>query len=429
MSVYYIDPVGGKADAAGLTPADARLSEAGLEIRPGDSVLFRRGVTARRMIGTVSGEDGAPVTYGAYGEGEKPLFLGSVDVSSPDDWEAVGENLWRMTRPVRGDVGNFVFNDNDGATLRWVKEDLHAQGDFWDSRFGCSEKRLEAPEQEVLLWSEDNPADVYDHIECVPFADRCLARLKSNIIIEDIAFANSGVHALPGNGENIIVRRCDFRFIGGCVWNYGLRIRFGNAIELWNIARDVTVEDCSFKAVYDSCVTHQGNKAAIKPAERFICRNNLFDTYGMAAFEYRDLLPMESSFTDNICLNAGTGFAMYGETLPRKSEIWPQPMGHHIFLWRIDVPTDGGSVEISRNYFGDAPVGAAIYSIICPEAEAQMTLDNNIYDSTNEVLLNRFGGVNYPSFDAYRDATGQDANSRCEKTDAASLVATWESKR
>ena len=130
----------------------------------------------------------------------------------------------------------------------------------------------------------------------------------------------------------------------------------------------------------------------------------------MAAFEYRDKLPINSSFTDNVCLNAGCGFAMLGEALPRKSEIWPQPMGHHIFMWRIPEASEGGSLVIKNNFFGSAPVGAAIYSIISPEAEAQVTIDNNRY-TKNDVLLNRWGGENYNDLEAYKAATGNDKNS------------------
>ena len=101
---------------------------------------------------------------------------------------------------------------------------------------------------------------------------------------------------------------------------------------------------------------------------------------------------------------------MLGEVLPRRSEIWPQPMGHHIFLWRMDQATEGGHLEITDNDFGPAPVGAAIYSIISPEAESQIHLDNNRY-TANPVLLNRFGGVNYTDLASFSAATGQDRNS------------------
>ena len=88
-------------------------------------------------------------------------------------------------------------------------------------------------------------------------------------------------------------------------------------------------------------------------------------------------------------------------------------MGHHIFLWRMEEPTEGGKLVITGNTFGPAPVGAAIYSIICPEAEAQMTLDNNRY-TANDILLNRFGGKDYADFALYQAETGQDAHSSVE---------------
>jgi hypothetical protein len=73
-------------------------------------------------------------------------------------------------------------------------------------------------------------------------------------------------------------------------------------------------------------------------------------------------------------------------------------------------------LRIEGNRFGAAPVGAAIYSIISPEAEAQITLDHNTYTISNEQLLNRFGGVDYTDFTRYRTETGQDAHSAMEDT-------------
>jgi len=130
----------------------------------------------------------------------------------------------------------------------------------------------------------------------------------------------------------------------------------------------------------------------------------------MAAFEYRDKLPVRSIFAHNTCLNAGCGFAMLGEELPRNSEIWPQPMGHHIFLWRIPEPTDGGSITISDNSFGSAPVGAAIYSIISAVAEKQITLRNNKYTPNNTLLI-FFGDKKYTELAEFQAQTSHDAGS------------------
>ena len=81
-----------------------------------------------------------------------------------------------------------------------------------------------------------------------------------------------------------------------------------------------------------------------------------------------------------------------GSLLPHREEIWRYP----------------------GMLFGPAPNGAAIYSIISPEAEAQMYLHHNTY-TANSVLLNRFGGVNYNSLEEYQKASGQDKGSTVEK--------------
>jgi len=413
MATYYIDVKNGNNSFDGLSPEKPKKDQASINVKPDDKVLFKRGSFIRGILSTVEGAEGAPVTYGAYGEGAKPTFCGSTDVSSVNDWtETDTKNVWKCLKAIPGDVGNFVFGEGEcTAAFRWNKEDLSEQGDFYDSRFAQGEQyRRNYSEQKVLLYSEKNPAEYYGHIEAVSYAGRVMGVLRSNMIIEDLRIINSGVHGLAGAGKNVTVRNCDFENIGGCGWNRELKIRFGNAVEFWTYAENVLIEKCSFKNVYDSCVTHQGPGEKTIPALRFDCRGNTFDTYGMAAFEYRDKLPIDSSFTDNVCKNAGCGFAMLGEELPRKSEIWPQPMGHHIFLWRIPYATEGGNLTISGNEFGPAPVGAAIYSIISPEAEAQMTVDNNKY-TKNDVLLNRFGGENFAELEEYVQKTGNDKNS------------------
>ena len=407
---YYIDNINGLTTNDGCsenTPLDSISNISTLS--RGDTVLFKRGSFYRSNLETKEG-----ITYGAYGEGEKPTFCGSADLSDVADWiETETPNVWECAKKIDGNVGNFVFT-KDGvesfATLRWTTEDLVSQGDFWDSRYGEKPSSHVKTSQTVLLYSIGNPAVVYSHIEGISFFTRNLGILRSHTTFKDLKFMNSGVHGLAGRGENITVQNCDFVNIGGCVWSKELRIRFGNGVELWTHGDNVTVEGCMFKNIYDSCVTHQGPGDQTVTARNFICRNNVFDTYGMAAFEYRDKLPINSCFTNNVCLNAGCGFAMLGEGDPRSSEIWPQPMGHHIFLWRIEKADAESYVEIKNNVFGPAPVGAAIYSIISPDAEARIELDNNVY-TPNSRLLIHFGDESFTSLEDYKAKTGKDANS------------------
>jgi hypothetical protein len=89
-------------------------------------------------------------------------------------------------------------------------------------------------------------------------------------------------------------------------------------------------------------------------------------------------------------------------------------MGHHIFMWRIPEAEEGGNLVIEDNFFGEALVGAAIYSIISPEAEAQVKFRNNTF-TKNDTLLVRWGGENYNDLEAYKAATGQDAGSNYDE--------------
>jgi len=406
--IYYIDHINGNDAFDGLSPEKARKSYTDIIVQAGDTVLFKRGSFYRDKLYAVK-----EVSYGAYGEGELPTFCGSTDVSDIKDWIPTDrKNVWKCKKKIPGDVGNIVFNEDEcTACFRWEMTELSGQGDFYDEKniFGDCEKNAEL-DPSLYLYSVGNPASVYSHIEAVSYHTRQLVRLGDGMRFENLRFINSGVHGMAGTADRVTARNCVFENIGGCAWSNPLRIRFGNAFEIWDHGDDILVENCSFKNVYDSCVTHQGPGEKTKPAERFICRGCTFDTYGMAAFEYRDKMPIDSSFCDNVCMNAGSGFAMLGETLPRRSEIWPKPMGHHIFMWRIDNDTQGGSLEIKGNHFGNASVGAAIYSIISPEAEAQVELDNNRYTS-NEVLLIRWNGEDYKDLEAYKAKSGKDQNS------------------
>jgi len=422
MAIYYIDSINGCNENDGLSLEQPLLDDKKIRPLPGDKILFKRGSVIRDRLHNVSGEDGNPITYGAYGDGEKPVFCGSVNLFKEELWYEESENIWVSEAIENDEVGNFVFNNSESyGTLRWEKDELREQGDFFDECFGCLEHKKEIPlRHKVYLYSNGNPALVYKNIECVTYGARCLASNGHDIVFEDLRFINSGVHAIAGEAEsrNVKVLNCDFENIGGCVWNYELKIRFGNCVEFWDVAENIEISGCYFNNIYDSATTHQGMKDC-KPAENLVIIDNIFIKCGMAAYEQRDKLPISSKFNNNICIDAGDGFSKQGEVMPRRSEIWPQPMGHHVFLWRIEDKTDGGSLEIKNNIFYNAPYGAAIYSIISENAEAQIDLEGNIYYTDNQNLINRWNGKDFKAFEEYRL---MEKNAKYEKTDVEKVI-------
>lgn len=410
MAVYYIDPIHGSANGSGLSPEDALLSNKGLNVLPGDSVLFRRGGEIFDALWNQSGAPGAPIYYGAYGEGPAPRFNGSVDVSRPECWQKVEgmKNVWKCLGPLNTQVCNFVFNDDTGAALQWDKQALTANGDFWDSAFGTD---YMAPEDhDVYLYCEDNPAVFYKRVECVLRAHRHFIESGHDYIVDGLDFIKTGVHGLGGLNENrrITVKNCRFRFIGGCCWSLELRIRFGNGCEFWNVCEDVTLDHCTFEEIYDSGITHQGLPDEVQPAVNFVMTNNLFVRCGMGAYEQRDVQPLSAEFSRNTCMDAGLGFSHLHTPMPRASEIWPQPMGHHIFLWRMEKATPGAEFVLKDNTFLNARWGGAIYSVCAAEVDKTTIVDGNLYHMPERTLLNRYLGRDFDDFDDYRTVTGKD---------------------
>ncbi|MBN2451269.1 MAG: hypothetical protein JXR77_12830 [Lentisphaeria bacterium] len=117
---YYVDAAAGMDTASGTSPAEAwqslaRVSRA--ELRPGDTVRFRRGGQWRGTLAPRSGSEAGPVTYTAYGEGEKPLLLGSASRSRPEDWEEVAAGIW-ATRAAEYTDGRVVADCRDAEWSR-----------------------------------------------------------------------------------------------------------------------------------------------------------------------------------------------------------------------------------------------------------------------------------------------------------------------
>jgi len=410
MTTYYIDSVAGKPSNCGTAPEFPLDSNKNIDVKPGDSVLFKRGSVFNDALWNKSGEQGAPIYYGAYGEGPAPRFIGSLDVSSEKDWQDMGGNIWKCLGNIDTQVCNFVFNDNVGAAFQWDKEALTENGDFWDSAFGND---YVAPEDhEVYLYCEKNPALYYSKVEVVLRHYRHFIESGHDYIVNGLDFVKSGVHGLGGlnNNRRITVSNCRFAFIGGCCWSKELRIRFGNGCEFWNICEDVTIDHCTFDEIYDSALTHQGIPGEVEPAVNFVMTNNLFIRCGMGAYEQRDIQPLSATFSHNVCMDAGRGFAHLHTPMPRMSEIYPAPMGHHIFLWRMDAPTPGADFRLTDNTFLDAPWGAAIYSVCCREVDESTIVDGNIYHMPERTLLNRYCGKDYDDFATFQTETGKDVH-------------------
>ncbi len=97
---------------------------------PGDNILFRRGDTWRETLSiTSSGTNAAPITFSAYGSGERPRLLGSEQAVT---WTQTAANIWQSDQsfenPYLGgySYAEVFFQDTSGKTQWGTHQDYQA---------------------------------------------------------------------------------------------------------------------------------------------------------------------------------------------------------------------------------------------------------------------------------------------------------------
>lgn len=104
--VYCVDPTGTGGSGCGSTVFKTVGEVNNTLFLPGDQILFKHsGIWKEKLIAPSSGVPGNPITFGAYGEGEKPLLDGLVNprnfgyswIIAPDISAAIGGQVWYLS--------------------------------------------------------------------------------------------------------------------------------------------------------------------------------------------------------------------------------------------------------------------------------------------------------------------------------------------
>ncbi|QDU72954.1 right-handed parallel beta-helix repeat-containing protein [Mucisphaera calidilacus] len=416
----YIDP--NTTTAGDGTSPQHPLSKLPLSFRPqpGTHLLYRRGSVARQPFPLGSGSEDQPVVIGAYGEGPKPLFLGSIDVSSPELWVPAGENRWRCTQKLPPGA-NLIFFDNDNehcGAMRWSHDQLTTPRDW------CMAEIVDNQIVErdyLLVHAENNPATQHQRIEFVPEWKYIVFRDDHHHIrVRDLEFRYIGTHALQvSGGHHIEIIDCDIAYVGGAIFKdrigiNGLWVRYGNAIEIWEAGHDIRVEGCKVYETYDAGFVAQGSSApgAIRDVN---VRNNWFYDNGFDNFDnsWGEHAILRVAFEHNTCVNAGGGWGYVTEGRPRLSEFLPDAIGWHVFLDNQAIADS--TITIRHNIFCDAPGNPLVRVRQMPgDGWRGVVMDHNAYfqsdpdDPLFDVLGQRFHN---DDLDLYRQQTGQEHTS------------------
>jgi parallel beta-helix repeat protein len=87
-----------------------KLNEAFGQLKPGDSLLLKRGdIFYGSIVANQSGTAGNPIYIGAYGQGNDPVISGFHRL---DGWKNIGQNIWQAACPECGlRVNMVIIND------------------------------------------------------------------------------------------------------------------------------------------------------------------------------------------------------------------------------------------------------------------------------------------------------------------------------
>ena len=408
-TTYYVDSANGNDSDSGTSSSNAwkttyQISNA--SFNPGDSILFKRGAVFRGDIDiTSSGTPDSPITYGAYGNGDKPLFLGSISLDDESAWTELGSNRWGSPNgSFPSDVG-FMLLGRESAENVGIKCETMAEVDatrkFW----------YDKDNSRVILYSSQNPAKAYSPLEIgwntSPFDHFIQGKQDgiSNIHIENLAIKYWNSHAIAFvGGAGIVIKNCDISFGGGVY--YWKTARLGNGIEFWRDARDCIVDRCRIGQCYDAGVTIQGQRSLSTVSNIFFTNNILWGN-DLASFEVayvnNETTVQNVHFENNVSIGAGRGWSR-----PQKLHA---TMGWDITTWAGYSGTFD-RFYIKNNVYYD-PADACLYY----RWKSNMTnfeMDDNYYYKPEHILIYYFDKIYHAKeFSIYQNDSGLDTHSIC----------------
>ncbi|HQH69119.1 MAG TPA: hypothetical protein PK166_12040 [Candidatus Hydrogenedentes bacterium] len=296
----------------------------------------------------------------------------------------------------QNDAGNIVFDQEASVGVKvWNRADLDAQGEF------CFDKTT----WRLYLYSVGNPASRYSDIECAVNRHIIEQGRCHHITYENLALKYGAAHGIGGGStHDIIVRNCDFSYIGGGELRMGDRIvRFGNAVEFWGPAYDNLVEGCRIWEIYDTGLSNQSGEPEAKQYNIHYRNNVVWNCEWLYEYWSR---PESSSthdiyFENNIC-----AFAGYGWGHAQRAD----PHGRNVGMRRTEARLS--NVFIRNNIFFESTQFLLDMAAWSHEDVATVILDNNCWFQTKGTSF-LFGGRAYDAsqFAAYQAESGKDPHS------------------
>ncbi|MBO5200291.1 MAG: hypothetical protein J6B93_03325 [Clostridia bacterium] len=418
---YYVSAKNGNDENNGTSPETAwqtldALATNAWQFTPGDAVLLERG-SIFRPTSQVFCKEG--VTYGAYGEGNKPVIYGSVEnYAKPGYWEPSSKkNVWKLDLPLE-DAGIIVFNHGEAVGVK--QGGLMSVTKNFDFYHNTADNIL------YLYLDTGRPNQVYDDIEIgVKRAIFTLNTGIDDITIDNICMKYTGTFGVQAIGfhDNIKVTNCEIGWIGGSYQTEGLTGRYGNGIQFWDDASNTIVDKCWIYQVYDTGITWQGSYYANYDNVQFT--NNLIEYCTMSIEFWDQAVPLNASkpqgeiknilISGNICRFAGYGWGKQRYNPSQTAHI----QGSSEYRYDVD------SLEISNNIFDKTTHSIIYWGPLNGDAKYK---DNDIVVKNNTYYQGKSladGIMSLPGYGWQKAANASELNAAIKVIDKSPKAIEW----
>lgn len=431
--IYYVSNAGNDEND-GKTPVAPwksleKVSEANL--KSGDGVLFKRGDLFRGRVVTKPG-----VSYGAYGEGEKPKFYsGEKDYAEEALWELydAAKNIWKCKEKMR-DAGTFVFNHGQAHSRKLIPSYINGKFVCREDESRVFDVRNEMTENLDLYWhfeekfstspskgesfpvpdtiggfgdlylrcDEGNPGAVFDSIEHLAGRHMFLVGTNDYVTIDNLCIKYVGMHGIAAGGglvKGLKVTNCEIGWIGGAILHYsgmdpnypqggrGTVTRYGNGIEIYGACEDYTVSNCYVYEVYDAGITHQVTAPRKITMTKIKYTNNLLEkcVYGIEYFlDIR--VGGEESYMDDVVMQ-GNLFRLSGYGWGQQRHNVDTPA--HIKGWSFQ--NTATNYFITDNIFDRCAY--RMLHLVAEKAESCPEMNRNTYIQHENGMLGQYGSM------------------------------------
>ena len=430
--IYYVSN-SGNDENDGLSPENAwktlgKVSNA--ELSFGDGVLFCRGDLFRGSVKTREG-----VTYGAYGEGEKPKIYGwDRALDDPALWSEVdtAAHIWKWGERIP-DPGTLVFGDDEAWSRKLIPSYINGRFVCRNDESKCFVMAEEMIEDLDMYWhyeerltsqttTEDdslvplidhqslgelylrcdagNPAEIFHKIEALTHRPVFVVGKNNNVCIDNVCIKYVGHHAICAGGhvKGLHVTNCEIGWIGGTIQHYygtdpnypeggrGTVTRFGNGIEIYGGCEDYLVQNCYIYQSYDAGVTHQittAGKKTVMEGVRYL--DNVIERCVYAIEYFLDMTEGdEQSYMRDIVMS-GNILRLSGYGWGQQRHNFHTPA--HIKGW--SYTNRASDYHIHDNIFDRAAY--RMLHLVAREKESLPEMSSNTYVQTMGGMLGQYG--------------------------------------